>query len=145
VLVCNVCGRNGKAHHDVLRELVGSEKPLVVCIQETKLSVISPFDIMQCLGSCFDYFFLPIDGTRGGVLLAWHTNVWFASSTSARDFSISAKLAPVARGEKWWITMVYGPASEELKPNFLAELHDLRQVRDRPWLLMEHFNMIYRS
>jgi hypothetical protein len=100
---------------------------------------------VQYLGNGFDYFALPADETRGGIFLAWHTDVWSVSSTSAWDFSVSARVAPVARGDQWWITLVYGAASEDLKPNFLTELHDPRQVRDDPWLLIGDFNMIYRA
>jgi exonuclease III len=35
--------------------------PQIVCVQETKLSVINDFDVMQCLSPGFDYFFLPTD------------------------------------------------------------------------------------
>jgi hypothetical protein len=40
--------------------------------------------------------------------------------------------------------MVYDPASDEDKPTFLDELHNLSQVRHGPWLLCSDFNMIYR-
>jgi hypothetical protein len=85
-----------------------------------------PLDVVQYLRSGFDYFTLPTDETRGGIFLAWHVDVWSVSSTSAWDFSVSTRLAPVVGGDQWWITSVYGAASEDLKPNFLAELHDLR-------------------
>jgi hypothetical protein len=41
--------------------------------------------------------------------------------------------------------MVYGTVTDAGKPDFLAELHRLRQVSAGPWLLYGYFNMIYRA
>jgi exonuclease III len=145
MLVWNVRGLNAKSHRDALRSLVDVERPSIVCVQETKLSVIDDFIVMQILGTGFDYVSLPADGTRGGVLVAWRSSLWSGCSFSVRRFSISVRLAPFTGGDEWWLTSVYGPATDLLKPVFLAELHDLRQVRTGPWLLCGDFNMIYRA
>lgn len=55
------------------------EHPSIVCVQETKLAVISDFDVMQCLGPGFDYFFLLAVQTRGGILLAWRSDTWLVA------------------------------------------------------------------
>jgi hypothetical protein len=68
ILVCNVCGLNGRDRCDVVSSLVGVECPSVVCIQETKLDVISDIDIMQILGLGFDYTYLPAVHTRGAYI-----------------------------------------------------------------------------
>jgi exonuclease III len=61
IFVWNMWGLNGQLHRDALRELVAAECPSIMCVQETKLSVINDFDVMQCLSPGFDYFFLPTD------------------------------------------------------------------------------------
>jgi exonuclease III len=53
--VWNVLGLNAKAHHDAVRELVVAEQPSLVCLQETKLVVITMFYVMQNLGPGLDY------------------------------------------------------------------------------------------
>jgi hypothetical protein len=65
VLVWNVRGLNGWARHDDVRSLVAAERPSVVCIQETKLVVISDFDIIQILGLNFGYTYLPVVHSEG--------------------------------------------------------------------------------
>jgi exonuclease III len=56
-LLCrNVCGLNAKAHKDAMWDLVRIERASFICIQETKLDVISDFDIVQILGTGFEYF-----------------------------------------------------------------------------------------
>jgi endonuclease/exonuclease/phosphatase family metal-dependent hydrolase len=47
--------------------------------------------------------------------------------------------------EEWWLTSVYGSATNADKLDFLAELNVLRQVRTGPRLLNGDFNMIYRT
>jgi exonuclease III len=55
VIYWNVCGHNSRAHHDVVRD----ERVSLVCLQETKMHVISDCDVVQILGSRFEYFFVP--------------------------------------------------------------------------------------
>jgi hypothetical protein len=76
VIVWNVCDLNSWARRDVVRELVAFEWPSIVCSQETKLHVISNFDVIQILGSGFDYTYLPLldsGGGGGGGLSPWKT------------------------------------------------------------------------
>jgi hypothetical protein len=43
----------------------------IVCIQETKLAVVTPTIVMEALGADFDaYFCLPATDTRGGMIMA---------------------------------------------------------------------------
>jgi hypothetical protein len=41
-----------------------------VCLQETKLETISDYDVIQLVGTSFDYVYLPAVQTRGGILVA---------------------------------------------------------------------------
>jgi hypothetical protein len=75
---------------------------------------------LQILGQGFDYFYLPTNQTRGGILLAWLSATWLVVSTSVQVFSISACFKLVAGGPPWWMNAVYGPCSDEGKPAFLA-------------------------
>jgi exonuclease III len=71
-LVWNMRGLNRTCRRDTVRVMVNSTKPDLVCLQETKKAVISRRMVMSMLGSEFDEFiFLPAQGTRGGILLAW--------------------------------------------------------------------------
>jgi hypothetical protein len=100
----------------------------LVCLQETKLDTISDFDVIQLLGSGFNYVFLSVVHTRGGILVAWRTNACVISSSSSQSFLVSVRLRQACGGPKWWLTAVYGSSMDTDKPAFLSELHDLRQV-----------------
>jgi exonuclease III len=92
ILIWNVRGLNTTSHYDALGQLVSTERPSIVCIQETKLDVISLFDVIQLLGHGFDYSYHPAAQTRGGVLVAWRSSIWSTSSSSIQDFSVSVCL-----------------------------------------------------
>lgn len=145
ILVWNVHGLNAAAHRDAVRELVGAKRPYFVSLQETKLSVISDFDVMQILGPGYDYSYLPAEGTRGGILVAWKASIWSVTHIRPRTYSISARVRLIADDSEMWLMMVYGPSRDADKPAFLAELRELRGVRSGPWLLNGDFNLIYRA
>jgi exonuclease III len=71
ILCWNVRGLNDPRKRDAIREFLDTVHAKVVCFQETKMSVIDRYTILQCLGPAFDgFYFLPALGTRGGILLA---------------------------------------------------------------------------
>jgi exonuclease III len=71
ILMWNVRGLNAWGHSDVVRQLVASENFSLVCLQETKLETIFDYDVIQLVGTSFDYVYLPAVQTRGGILVAW--------------------------------------------------------------------------
>jgi hypothetical protein len=75
------------------------------------MAVISDRVVRDCLGPSFDqFFFLPADGTRGGILLAWQSAV---VSISHPHFTANTE---------WWFTGLYGPQRDVDKCAFLQEL-----------------------
>jgi hypothetical protein len=137
-------GLNGRLHRDALRELVTAERPSIGCVQETKLAVLNDFDVIQCLGPGFDYFFLPAVQTRGGILLEWRSDTGrlrtLPCALSQSRLGCNRSMARVRPGG----SRVYGPSTGNLKQAFLEELHELSQVCVGAWLLTDDFNMIYR-
>lgn len=108
MLVWNVRGLNAGAHRDAVCELVVAERPSFVSLQKTKLSVISDFDVIQILGSGYYYTYLPVAGTRGGILVAWKSTVWSVTHIRPRTYSISARVKLHCDDSKMWLTTVYG-------------------------------------
>jgi hypothetical protein len=44
----------------------------IVCLQESKLPVVTVADVVQCCGADFTEFAsVPTVGTRGGIILTW--------------------------------------------------------------------------
>jgi exonuclease III len=65
MLVWNVHGLNSVVHRNAVQDLVAVERISLVCLQETKLYVVTDFDVIQIIGSGFDYVFLPAMQMRG--------------------------------------------------------------------------------
>lgn len=56
ILVWNVRGLNGRSRCDTTRNVVDLCKPEIVCLQETKLAVISSWDVASFLGRDYTNF-----------------------------------------------------------------------------------------
>ena len=146
ILVWNVRGLNGRARRNVVRDLIVQERVSLVCLQETKLSNVSNQLASECLGTSFEYAFLPAVISAGGVLLGWRTDTWLASQVSLQAHSITAKISSRCDPRlTWWITVVYGPLETNAQQAFLNELAALRSSLLGPWLICGDFNMIYRA
>lgn len=74
IIIWNVRGLKGKARRDSIREFILQEHASLVCLQETKLHVVSNRAANELLGLMFDYVYLPSSGLARGILLAWRTN-----------------------------------------------------------------------
>uniref|UniRef100_A0A453NMC9 Endonuclease/exonuclease/phosphatase domain-containing protein n=1 Tax=Aegilops tauschii subsp. strangulata TaxID=200361 RepID=A0A453NMC9_AEGTS len=76
LVVWNVSGLNACARRTEIRSLIGTTSASIVCLQETKMELICSSVVLDTLGSEFDdYTYLPAQGTRGGILLAWKSRV----------------------------------------------------------------------
>ena len=71
ILTWNVRGLNDAAHRELVRETVNYSRPMIVCLQETKLSSFSNTLAMETFGQYLDSY-LEL-GPRGlEVAYSWH-------------------------------------------------------------------------
>lgn len=141
-LIWNVRGLKARARHQMVRTVVDQHRVSLVCLQETKRSVIDDTLIRELLGASFDYHYLSAQNTCGGILVAWRTNIWAGSHFSQQGHSVTLKLTLLVDGFTTWLTTVYGPQRDLAKTHFLDELCATRQHRLGSWLLCGDFNMI---
>jgi exonuclease III len=140
--IWNGRGLNSPARRLAVYQAISPANAAVVCIQETKMAVISNRVVRDCLGPSFDqFFFLPADGMRGGILLAWQSAVF---SISHPHFTANVVTACISIGvdQSWWFTGVYGPQRDVDKRAFLHELQDIHDLHIGPWLVAGDFNLI---
>jgi hypothetical protein len=145
MVVWNTRGLNNPARQTAVRIAVGDASTSVVCVLESKLQSVNTFDIVECFGPRFDGFaYLPAIDTAGGVIIAWCTEDVMVEASRTDRFSVSVKLAHAAQaqGHAWWLTAVYGPTVDELKPIFLDELRAIRSAITGPWAVTGDFNLI---
>jgi hypothetical protein len=79
--------------------MVAVEHPSLVCLQKTKLDVPPDFDLIQIIGPGFEYAFLPVEHTWGGILIMWKSVVWSGSSASSSQFSVSVRFKHSSGGQ----------------------------------------------
>jgi hypothetical protein len=104
-----VWGLDACSHKAIVRDFIVLESVSLVCLQETKLDVISGLDVMDLLGQGFDYVYLSTDHSHRGILVTWRRDYWVVSSTSLHEFPISIRLLQSSFSEEWWLMTVYGP------------------------------------
>jgi exonuclease III len=145
ILCWNVRGLNDPAKRDAVREFIASLRVSILCLQETTLDVIDDFVVMQCLGPSFDgYVYLPAVETWGGILLAWSKSIVDIESVSYDDYVVTGEVIP-RDNNRWWITTVYRPQTNEDKLSFLRELAERSSLCPGSGLLLGDFNMIMNA
>lgn len=105
----NVRGLNARARRIAIRSLLDTTSASIVCLQETKMALICSSVVLDILGSEFDdYTYLPAQGTRGGILLAWKSRAVAITDPLFTTNALTAKVT-TAIGTPWWLSVVYGP------------------------------------
>jgi exonuclease III len=145
ILVWNVRGLNSSARQDAVRTILQASKSDIVCLQETKMPVIPQRVVLSMLGSDFSsYLELPAEGSSGGILVAWRQSLGAIGERRIDNHSASVQFC-TEEGQAWWLTCVYGPQGNERKVQFLQELHEIRSICHRPWMIAGDFNLIYKA
>ncbi|XBI22307.1 hypothetical protein VPH35_063338 [Triticum aestivum] len=94
ILIWNVRGLNARARRTAIRSLVVTANASIVCLQETKMALVCSSTVLEALGSEFDdYVYLPADGTRGGILLAWKSREVAISDPEFTSNTLTAKVS----------------------------------------------------
>ena len=146
ILMWNVRGLNDAAHRELVRETVNCSRPMIVCLQETKLSSFNNTPAMETLGQYLDsYLELGAQGTRGGILLAWNKDMISMTNAVNRVFTISAMIKVASSDTQFLMTTCYGSADDGRKEDFLAELNAIKPAAGVPWIILGDFNLIYQA
>ncbi|CAD6263706.1 unnamed protein product [Miscanthus lutarioriparius] len=136
---------NQRDRRNSVREVILSSNADILCLQETKVADMYQRLFVSVFGSAFDKFVaLPVNGTRGGVLVAWKSSSCQALATRVDSFSVSV-LFSEQEGRNWWFTGVYGPQADAEKVLFLQELRSVCALCNGPWLVTGDFNLIYQA
>lgn len=116
----NVRGMNNTACQEDIGQIVQQQRPMIVCLQETKMAQIDARVIGTTLGHDYtsNFCYLLADGTRGGVLLACRNSFIQISNTHLTLHTISVTVADTRTTIPWTLTGVYGPQQVFTKGHF---------------------------
>lgn len=147
VITWNVRGLNNVAKQEEVKQVMTVYKLDLICIQETKMSIIDDSLIRNSLGMPYEnnYCYLPAEGTRGGILLAANDSCLTLSNSWATINTITATVTDARNNYQWTVTGVYGPQGDLEKKRFIRELRHLKQQVTPQWLLLGDFNLIYKD
>jgi exonuclease III len=128
ILSWNVRGLNNRAKQEDVSLTVSMLKPDLICIQETKTEVMTPSIMQSAFGPEFEsnFFSLPADGSRGGIILAVNSSLLQLPDPVLFGHSISAKVFDLRFNRSWVVTGVYGPQGDLEKKMFIRELKQLK-------------------
>lgn len=141
ILCWNVRGLNSRVRQDAIRNLISNSRVDIVCLQETKMSVMSVGVILSSMGSDFtNWIDLPAAGASGGIVVAWRQCLGPALATRVDNYSLSIQFSPGSL-QPWWLTCVYGPQGDINKLLFMQKLRDVRSFCQGPWTVLGDFNL----
>lgn len=90
-----------KSRCDAVGEVIRSTNAPVVCLQETKVAAMTQRIFLSVFGSAYDKFVaLPVVGTRGGILIAWKSNMCQILASRVDNFFVSVHFEEL-QGRNW--------------------------------------------
>ena len=102
MLVWNVRGLNNPARRCSIRLFTQSYNVSLVCFQESKMAMLDATVVCETLGPAFDGFdFLPADGTRGGMMMAWKSDKLRVFNVQKDEFMLSAQVVSLTAKNGW--------------------------------------------
>jgi exonuclease III len=143
----NIRGMNNTARQEDIKRTVSLFKPDLVCLQETKMEVITSTIIRNSLRLDYElqFVYLPTAGSRGGILVDVRDHVLQIQQASSTTHTISVDILDIRINRAWKFTGVYGPQGDLEKRMFIRELKHLKPIISSAWLVMGDFNLIYQA
>jgi hypothetical protein len=91
------------ARREEIKLTISDIKPILICLQETKLSVITPVLIRSLLGSNFEnnFAYLPATDTRGGVLIVAMDSTFVLTNYDTTQNTLTVKVTNLRCITSW--------------------------------------------
>jgi len=106
----NVRGLNQRSKRLKIRNLLKQWKADIICLQETKLDLISIRIVKSLWGSQFaDWCYLPSSGASGGILLMWDRRLVEKLEAHVGEYVVACNFRNCADNFIWALAGVYGP------------------------------------
>nr|XP_023925825.1 uncharacterized protein LOC112037243 [Quercus suber] len=143
IISWNVRGLNERDKRLRVRNLIRNWRPDIVCLQETKMELITRAVIGSLWGGPHvDWSYLGSCGASGGVLLIWDTRVVDKVEEAVGRFTVSCKFKSVVDHFEWAFTGVYGPNLVRERRLLWEELFGLSSWWNVPWCVGGDFNVV---
>lgn len=145
ILFWNVRGLGNAGRRKLLIELVNKHAFDCICLQETIRTSFRQRELERFAGQKdMHWAWSPCSGHSGGLLMGVDKNLAEVTSEEMGIFFQSFNLTMKDDGFQWTLANIYGPAHDERKLEFLAEIQSKVQSTQIPILLGGDFNLIRR-
>jgi hypothetical protein len=139
----NSRGLSDLAKHRYIADAIKERNMDFVAIMESGKQGMQRVNLNRLLGGAdFIWHCLPPRGRSGGILLGINAAVLQLSMIVEGEFFIKFHLGNKIDNFKWILMVVYGPAQEEFKIDFLSELVRTCQQNPLPTLIGGDFNIM---
>ncbi|KAJ9691417.1 hypothetical protein PVL29_013560 [Vitis rotundifolia] len=143
ILCWNVRGANDSSKRKLIKALVRSQKVDLICIQETKIQLMSEGVVRSIgVGRFLDWRALDASGSAGGILICWDKRLLELLEWEEGQFSVSCRFRKVEDGVVWVFTGVYGPFTKNERDCMWDEIGAIRGLWEEPWCVGGDFNVI---
>lgn len=116
ILSWNVRGLGGFAKRPEVRKLIADKNPSIVCLQETKLSVVDDALSLSLWGSAsHSYSFRPSVGASGGLLILWDSNIVEVWSSVSFEHVLIIHGRFIDSNEEFYLLNIYAPCDNGAK------------------------------
>lgn len=142
-LIWNCRGVNKKGLSTYLKEVISEHQIDLIGLQETmKKSYDDKFFRKVDPNKAFAWQWIPSSGRSRGILCGIKLDTFDVINFEVKDFSIIAHVFDKKRREDLCLVIVYGPAHDENKEQFLTELAQICAARKAPMLIGGDFNIL---
>jgi exonuclease III len=142
LLSWNVRGLNEGDKRLRVRNLLRQWKADIICLQESKLELISN-SVVRSLWGCHhvDWCYSASRGAPGSILLMWDRRVVEKIEEYVGEFSVACSFRNVEDGFSWAFAGVYGPNLDGDRRLLWEELAGLLSWWNLPWCIGGDFNI----
>ncbi|KAF5467563.1 hypothetical protein F2P56_017374 [Juglans regia] len=143
ILSWNVRGLNEVEKRLRIRRLLREWKADIVCLQETKLKMISRRIIRSLWSNIYvDWVYLASSGASGGVVIMWDRRVVEKVEEYIGRYMVACSFKSVSDDFLWAFAGVYGPNLDVNRSILWDELAGVQSWWDLPWCIGGDFNVV---
>jgi len=144
IMSYNVRGLGGFEKRSEVRRFIQDKQPYVVCLQESKLSLVDEFTVKSIRGSsCCGYSYQASAGASGGLITCWDPLVVEVWCTMNFSNVLIVKGKVILTGQDFIIANVYAPCDTNAKQDLWVRLNNfLLDHGEENVCICEDFNSV---
>ena len=139
----NLRGAGKKGVSACLTDIIKDFEVDFIGLQETMKQKYSPAFFRKIdPGNVFFWKWIPSVGKSGGILCGARYDTLGVQTVQVGEYMILMNLWDIKKKCRWSIITVYGPAHENMKASFLAEMASFCNSIDGPYIIGGDFNIL---